>query len=75
MKITIGIDVGAVSLKVAAAGDAEAATALWALGDSFDYLEESPPDLPLVLPHYRRLNINVPSAQNEKLGTLSFRAA
>ncbi len=70
MKITIGIDVGAVSLKVAAAGDAEAATALRVLGGSFAYLEESPPDLPLVLSHYRRLKGNAVGAARALLEEL-----
>ncbi len=55
MSITIGIDVGAVSVKVAVVGDAATATALRALGGSFTFLESSPPQGPLVLSRYWRL--------------------
>jgi predicted CoA-substrate-specific enzyme activase len=55
VKITIGIDVGAVSVKVAAAGDAEAEPVLQDLGGSFAYLQESTPVLPLVVSRYCRL--------------------
>ncbi len=58
MSITIGIDVGAVSVKVAAVGDAEAAPALRALEGSFTFLETSPPDTPLALSCYTRLQGN-----------------
>ena len=70
MKITIGIDVGAVSLKVAAAGDAEAAPALRVLGGSFAYLAGGPPDLPLVISHYCRLKSNAVGAARALLEEL-----
>jgi predicted CoA-substrate-specific enzyme activase len=60
--ITIGIDVGAVSVKVAAAGDPEAVAALRALGGSFTFLESSSPHTPLVVSHYRRLKGSALSA-------------
>lgn len=55
MRIGIGVDVGAVSVKVAAAGDIEAAAALRAVGGSFVFLQSSSPQRPLVLSRYRRL--------------------
>jgi predicted CoA-substrate-specific enzyme activase len=71
VSVTIGIDVGAASLKVAAAGDAAAVPALRALGGSFTFLEESPPDLPLVLSDYRRLKGNPLGAARALLEELS----
>ncbi|MBF8279834.1 MAG: activator of 2-hydroxyglutaryl-CoA dehydratase [candidate division NC10 bacterium] len=62
MSITVGIDVGAVSVKVAAAGDHKALSVLRALGGSFTFLESSPPQVPVVLSRYCRLKGNALSA-------------
>ncbi|MEK7362546.1 MAG: acyl-CoA dehydratase activase [candidate division NC10 bacterium] len=70
-KITIGIDVGAVSVKVAAAGDRESAPLLRGLGGSFWFLPSSPPDLPLLLSCYRRLMGNPVSAVRALLEELT----
>ena len=70
-KITIGIDVGAVSVKVAAAGDRESAPLLRGLGGSFWFLPSSPPDLPLLLSCYRRLMGNPVSAARALLEELT----
>ncbi len=70
MSITIGIDVGAVSVKVAAVGDAAAPPALQTLGGSFTFLETSPSDTPLVISRYARLKGNPLGAVRALLGEL-----
>jgi len=59
MKIAIGIDVGSVSVKVAAIGDPEAAAALRAVGGTFRFAESGPAGVPLVLSQYRRFKGDV----------------
>ena len=70
-KIRIGIDVGAVSVKVAAAADRESAPLLRGLGGSFWFLPTSPPELPLLLSCYRRLMGNPVSAVRALLEELT----
>jgi len=78
MSITVGIDVGAVSVKVAAAGDHKALSVLRALGGSFTFLESSPPQVPVVLSRYCRLKGNplnaVRALVEELIGGLPGRA-
>ncbi|MBI4588949.1 MAG: hypothetical protein HY725_08925 [Candidatus Rokubacteria bacterium] len=71
MSITIGIDVGAVSVKVAAAGAAESAPILRSLGGNFCFFPTSPPDLPLALSRYRRLAGNPARAARTLLEELT----
>src|SRR3990172_5179976 len=78
MSITVGIDVGAVSVKVAAAGDHKALSVLRALGGSFTFLESSPPQVPVALSRYCRLKGNplnaVRALVEELIGGLPGRA-
>ena len=62
MDISIGIDIGAVSVKVAAAGGAEARPALEAVGGEFRFVQGDPSGPCLSLSPYRRLRGNPLSA-------------
>jgi hypothetical protein len=55
VKIALGIDIGAISAKVAAVGGRDAAETLRSLGGSFRYLEAGPDGTAVLLSPYRRL--------------------